>query len=226
LDKTGRAKSMDRSDILWRDGSDSYSRSVQMPSCSPGEAQAVGASFAQRVRALVGESFPSLKGYNIELAVPTAGQSSGRITLPDFEVSFRVSAGRDRSYGADGQPRSCSTLAFDAEARILSLGRAEKTYETVEGVSALAGAALFAGIFFLLVKLALAVLHVVVIPALVIVGVLAIGAVAGGAAGRVIGRFVARRMGAKTARNESVVAAAADWDAFVTRVGRLMENLK
>jgi hypothetical protein len=33
-------------------------------------------------------------------------------------------------------------------------------------------------------------------------------------------------MGARTARDESVVAASADGDAFVAKAGRLMDNLR
>ncbi len=111
---------MNRSDVLWRDGADSYSSSVRLPSGGAGETRAAGAAYGERIRALAGECFPAI-----------------------------------------------TVIAFPAA-----------------------------------------------------------GLIVGGAAGLVVGGFVARRLGARTARDETVVGAAADWDAFVTRAGRLLENMK
>ncbi len=217
---------MNRSDILWRDGADSYSDSVRLPAGEAGEAEAAGKAFGERVRALASECFPNLKGYEIEFKAVAPGETAGKIGLRDFQASFRTSAGQDKSYGADGQLHACSTLAFDAEARIPSLGRAEETYGWVAGACALAGAAVLGALFFLLCRLALNILGAIVVPHVVIIGVLVIGAGAGLKAGHVIGSFVARLMSRRTTRDESVVAAAEDWDAFVTGAGRLLGNLK
>ena len=70
---------MNRSDILWRDGADSYSNSVRLSAASGGEAEAVGASYGQRIRALATECFPSLKGYAIEFLC-----NGGRVFLKSF----------------------------------------------------------------------------------------------------------------------------------------------
>jgi hypothetical protein len=217
---------VNRSDILWRDGADSYSTSVRLPSSSTGEAQNVGAGFAERVRGLAGECFPALKGYSLELEPSKDGEASGRIKLRDFEAGFRISAGQDKSYGSDGQLHSCSSLLFDAEARIISLGKAEKTYERVSLVCGLAGGVAFALLFFFLRDLALRAFHAIVYPVVVVILFPLAGFLLGGYLGHLVGGAVARQMGARTARDESVVAASTDWDAFVTRAGRLMDNLR
>jgi len=217
---------VNRSEIIWRDGADSYSTSVRLPKSGTGEAERVGAGFAERVRGLAGECFPSLKGYSLEFDPSRNGEASGRIKLRDFEASFRISAGQDKSYGADGQLHSCSSLLFDAEARIISLGRAEKTYDWIALVCGLIGGAAFAVLFFFLRDLALRAFHVIVYPAAAVIAFPVVGLALGGYLGHLIGGIVARRMGARTARDESVVAASADWDAFVTRAGRLVDKLR
>jgi len=217
---------MDRSDVLWRDGADSYSSSVRLPSGGAGETRAAGAAYGERIRALAGECFPAIKGYSVEFDAASPERTSGKIVLRDFEASFRISGGQDKSYGADGQLHACSTLALDAEARIISLGRAEKAGEGVAALFALIGAVAFGALFFFLRRLALEAMGMVVYPSRLVILFPAAGLIAGGAAGLVVGGFVARRLGARTARDETVVGAAADWDAFVTRAGRLLENMK
>jgi hypothetical protein len=217
---------VNRSETLWQDGADSYGRTVQLPGDDSPEANGAGAALVERIRALAAESFPAIRGYSLDLEAPAAGEASGKVALRDFQAGFRASAGQDRRYSGGGQFRTCRTVSFEAEARILSLGRAEQTYVWVGIVIGLAGAVGGAALFFFLRHLVLKALGAIVYPAAAPFAFAGAGAFLGAFVGHLIGKFVAGRLGARTARDESVVGAAGDWDAFVSGVSRLMDGIE
>jgi hypothetical protein len=161
----------------------------------------------------------------VELSGTGRGDVSARITLGDFEAEVRVQAGQDRALGADGQLRTCCTLSLEAEARLLSLGRAERVVNHVTLVGGLIGAAGLSVLCFLLLKFLAKLWGYVVFPSALVIAVPLGGAVLGGALGAVVGKFIGRLMASRAEKSETSVAATQDWNAFITEADNYLGTI-